>query len=245
MPLWRLWVSGAAAAAVSDVMMVSSLFRLQDQIGGMIACADRAFDRRWQAGIGPVAGQKQILQFRRGTGTQRILLWRRLERRAAFAHDLPRRQRPLGHLSAKTSYLADVAPDVARKLLARQVDETFGGADGDRQPVGRRGQPFDQTADYASQCRNSGRRNEPEMCVKNGAELGRRLDAGQQPRRRTRGHRQNNNVIRSERDRILAEIQARGAQRRTLDLAQLMSQRQRAALLPDEFDRSSQRRAPA
>src|SRR3569623_2919188 len=179
-PLWRRWVSGAAAAAVSDVMVVSSLFRLQDQVGGMLARTDRAFARRGQTGVGPVAGQKQVLEVRRRTGAQRILLGRRLKGRPPLAYDLPRRQRTLSNIGAETRHLADIPPDVACKVFTRQIHEPLCVAVGDRETVGERKQPFDQPADHSGQCRNIGRRHKAKMRVENGAEFRRRLDIGHQ-----------------------------------------------------------------
>src|SRR6185437_11418579 len=93
----------------------------RDQRGGAVAGADRAFDGGGQAGIGPVAGQRQIAPSRCGTGPLGVLRRRGRKRRPPLAHDLPSRQR-----IRKPGRSRNLAPDglgqnVARDVLAKTI----------------------------------------------------------------------------------------------------------------------------
>ena len=127
--------------------------------------ADGAFDRRGQAGRGPVAGQKQIVPSRARAGALGVLLGRRGEGRAPLAHDLPRRQ-----VGGNSRGVGDLAPDRLRELGARHVQQPVGAADGHRQPARERENPLGRAVDQR-RCigGTSGGGVDPEMRVDDGA----------------------------------------------------------------------------
>src|ERR1700688_3946783 len=64
----------------------------EDEVGGAVARPYRSLNGGRQPRISPVAGEKQVFPVGHRPRPQRVLLRRRLECRAAFAHDLPGRQ---------------------------------------------------------------------------------------------------------------------------------------------------------
>ena len=83
-----------------------------------MAGPDGAFDRRRQAGCGPVSGQKQVAPLRPRRRPPGVLLRGRGEGRPALAHDLPG-----GQFRRKAGRLSDLAPDRLRQIVARGLDE--------------------------------------------------------------------------------------------------------------------------
>ena len=161
----------------------------EDEIGSPVARPDRSLDGCRQPRISPVAGEKQVFPRRHRARPQRVLLRRGLECGAALAHDLPGRQ-----LALDARGLADVPPDRPRQFLARHVHQPVGVADGDRQALRKREQPFNQAADDAEDRRLIRRRIEAEMRIDDGAEFRRRLQARQQRGGRSRRHRHHHGV---------------------------------------------------
>ena len=89
-------------------------------------------------------------------------------------------------------------------------------------------------------------RIEAEMRVDDGAEFRRRLQARQQRRRRARRHREHHDVVGAERNRVAAEFQFADIAARHRELAQLMAELDRGALVLQQLDRGlDQNRAQA
>src|SRR6202035_6017517 len=90
---------------------------------------------------------------------------------APFTYNLPRRQR-----GAKSGRGVDLVPDGAGERLARRVDEPVAGADGDGEAARKGEDPFRGGVEDAEDRRLPGGRGYAEMCVDDGAELGRRRE---------------------------------------------------------------------
>src|SRR5215470_15576725 len=131
-----------------------------DKVRGPIARADRAFDRRRQASLRPVASQKQILPGRFCARTPRILLRRGGEGRPALANDLPWRKRV-----RKTGDLRDVIPDHLGYFGPRHIEQTAAIADRGRYLARQRKYPLASSVDDAKHRRQLSRRIDTEMRV--------------------------------------------------------------------------------
>ena len=101
-------------------------FIVADELRSAIAGPNRTFDGRGQAGIRPIAGERQIAPGRVRAGASFILRGSRGKSGAALAHDLPRRQ-----FALHAAGFADIPPDRLRQFLARQVHQPVGIADRD------------------------------------------------------------------------------------------------------------------
>ena len=106
--------------------------------------------RRRQAGVGPIAGQEQIAPI----ASRRPGAWRP-------APASPRRSRAARARSAraaarrgKPAIAATSRQIVCGELLARHVEQPVGAADGDREPAGKREQPFDVAVEHADDRRH-------------------------------------------------------------------------------------------
>ena len=163
----------ATTSGSTDMRFIASLIMRGDEIGRPIAGPDRAFDRRRQAGLGPIAGEEQIAPGGLRRPALGILARRRREGRAALAHDLPWRQR-LGKtgdgrdLLAKLSRASVSRGTSSRRSAALMVTDNA---------VGKREQPFDGAVHDADDGGKAGGRIDAEMRVDDGAELRRRRRA--------------------------------------------------------------------
>src|SRR6185436_3308446 len=86
-------------------------------------------------------------------------------------------------------------PNLLRQRLARNIEQAIGGADGDRQSIGKRKEPLDGTVHNADDVSQAHRRSKMEMGVDDGAKLGRRLQAKHQVRRDYRRDRKDHLVV--------------------------------------------------
>src|SRR5438045_1146266 len=91
------------------------------QFGGAVAGSDGTFDRGRQAGIGPVASEREIAPVSAWPRPACVLLRRGGKRRAALAHDLPPWQ-----LARRAGGGGDFGPDLLGQRLALGVDEAVG-----------------------------------------------------------------------------------------------------------------------
>ena len=127
------------------VISGSGLRLAEDQIGGAVARPHRSLDGCRQPRISPVAGKKQVFPAA-STAPGRSAFC------SGVASNVARRSRTIcqgRQFAANAAGLADVPPDRLRELLARHVHQPVAIADGDRQPLRKREQPFHQPADDA------------------------------------------------------------------------------------------------
>ena len=118
--------------------------RLRDEVGGAVARADRALDGGGQAGFCPISGKHKIAPGGLRRPAAGLLRRRGGERRAPLAticHG--------GSRGRQAVTLADLRPDRLRQFLARRIDQPVAGADGDREPAGKREHPLHRAVDDA------------------------------------------------------------------------------------------------
>ena len=139
-----------------------------------------------------------------GRRPPRILARQRGEGGAAFAHDLPARQR-----SVDPGDGAHFAPDFFGERFARRLQQPVGGADRHRQPVRKSEQPFDHAVHDAGQRRDVFCRRDAEVGVDDGAELSRRLQAGNKICGDHGRHREHHRIVRRQAHRIVGKLQRR------------------------------------
>ena len=161
------------------------------KLGRPVAGPYRAFDRRRQAGCGPIAGEQEIIPSCLRPGPFGVLARQCGESGPPFPHDLPRGQ---GVRNARD--LGDFPPDQGGEFLARRVEQPVGAADGDRQTVGKGEQPFGGAVDDAGHGRERRGRLEAEMRVDDGAKFGRRRQVGNERCGDHRRHREDNGIAR-------------------------------------------------
>src|SRR5882762_11422612 len=94
-------VSVLAISAVDSCELTT-----RDDLGGAVAGPNGTFDRGRQAGICPIAGQREIAVARARAGPAGILLGRGRKSCAPLPHDLPARQ-----FGWQPGNLSDLAPD--------------------------------------------------------------------------------------------------------------------------------------
>ena len=130
---------------------------------------------------------------------------------SGVASNVARRSRTIcqgGNSPCHARGLADILPDRLRQLLARHVDQPVAIADGDRQPLREREQPFDQPADDTEDRRRVRRRIKAEMRIHDGAEFVRRLQARQQRRRRPRRNGEHHGIVGRDGNDVVTEFQS-------------------------------------
>ena len=180
--------------------------RCRDHIGRPMAGADRPFDRRGQARRGPIAGEHQIGVGRSGAGPARVFVNRRGERRPLFLDDLPWRKRLFN-----LCHFCDFRPNGFGEFFARDIEEAIGTADRDRQPAGKRKQPFDGPVDDAQiEGRKIRWRGDFKMRIDDRAIVLGRLQARHEALRGIGRNRENDFVRRVELHQIVAEIEGGG-----------------------------------
>ena len=166
--------------------------RCRNDRSRLIARTHRAFDRGWQAGLDPVAGEHNIRPSSARIRPFGVLRRRRGEGRALFLDDLPGRQ-----IGRKTGQRRRLAPDLGRKLIARTVDEPVGVADRDREPIRKGEQPFDLGVDDAEDRRLPARRRDLEMDIENAAKFVRRRQARKEVLRDPWRHAEDHGIVRA------------------------------------------------
>src|SRR5215475_3623190 len=87
---------------------------LRDDLGGAVAGPNGTFDRCRQAGICPIAGQREIAVTRARAGPAGILLGRGSKGCAPLPHDLPAWQ-----IGRQPRNVCDLAPDGLRERVSR------------------------------------------------------------------------------------------------------------------------------
>ena len=123
---------------------------------------------------------------------------------AGVAAKVARRSRTIcqgGSAAGSPVSACDLAPDRFGEFFARRVDQPIAGADGDREAARKGEQPLHRAVEHAEDRRLRRRRLDAEMGVDDGAEFGRHLEAGHQRRGDIGRHREDDGVVRAERDR--------------------------------------------
>ncbi len=200
-----------------------------------MAGPDGTFDRGGQAGVGPIAGQEQIAAnwSRRPAGGRPARRWRRRSRGARA-----RSARAAASAAARSTlatslqiFCASASRGVSSsRSAALIVTESRPGKAKIHSVV---------AVEHADDRRLVGGRLDAEMRVDDGAELGRRLQAGHERGCGIRRHREDHDVLGDERDGIVAEIER-------IDLAAGMAQRMQLMAEAHRRRRAPRgRRAPA
>ncbi len=159
---------------------------------------------------------------------------------SGVASNVARRSRTIcqgGSSACMPAALADISPDRLRQFLTRHIHQPVAIADGDRQALREREQPFHQSADNPGNRRHVLWRIEAEMRVHDRAKIWTVFSGRQQRRGGTRRHRQHHGGVGRDRDIVVAKLQFADAVGRQPERTQLMSEMDAGALVPQQLDR--------